>query len=79
MTENRSFGSGVVHKLDDAHQHLKQIQDQIEKNIGLSLKQPISNTPKNLAAVALGSIKSDKKAAAARENGKKGGRPPKLS
>lgn len=31
--------------------------------------------PKNPAAVALGKIKSDKKAAAARENGKKGGRP----
>lgn len=30
---------------------------------------------KNPAAVALGSIKSEKKAVAARENGKKGGRP----
>ena len=30
---------------------------------------------KNPAAVALGSIKSEKKAAAVRENGKKGGRP----
>lgn len=30
---------------------------------------------KNKAAVALGSIKSEKKAKAARENGKKGGRP----
>lgn len=30
---------------------------------------------KNPAAVALGSIKSEKKAAAARENGKKGGWP----
>ena len=29
----------------------------------------------NPAAVALGSIKSDKKAQASRENGKKGGRP----
>lgn len=34
--------------------------------------------PKNPAAVALGKIKSDKKAAAARENGKKGGRPRKV-
>ena len=34
---------------------------------------------KNLAAVALGSIKSDKKAKSSRENGKKGGRPKKLS
>lgn len=33
--------------------------------------------PKNPAAVALGKIKSDKKAAAARENGKLGGRPAK--
>lgn len=33
---------------------------------------------KNPAAVALGSMKSDKKAAAARENGKKGGRPKKV-
>ena len=30
---------------------------------------------KNPAAVALGSIKSEKKATASRENGKKGGRP----
>lgn len=34
--------------------------------------------PKNPAAVALGSVKSEKKAAAARENGKKGGRPKKV-
>lgn len=32
---------------------------------------------KNPAAVTLGSIKSEKKAAASRENGKKGGRPKK--
>lgn len=32
---------------------------------------------KNEAAVALGKIRSEKKAAAARENGKKGGRPKK--
>lgn len=32
----------------------------------------------NLAAVALGKIKSEKKAQAARENGKKGGRPKKI-
>lgn len=32
---------------------------------------------KNPAAVALGSIKSEKKAKASRENGKKGGRPKK--
>lgn len=34
---------------------------------------------KNPAAVALGSIKTEKKAATSRENGKKGGRPKKLS
>lgn len=33
---------------------------------------------KNQYAVALGSIKSDKKAKSSRENGKKGGRPKKL-
>jgi hypothetical protein len=32
---------------------------------------------KNPAAVALGAMKSEKKAVAARENGKKGGRPKK--
>jgi hypothetical protein len=34
--------------------------------------------PKNPAAVDLGSIKTKKKADAARRNGKKGGRPKKL-
>lgn len=33
---------------------------------------------KNPYAVALGSIKSDKKSKSSRENGKKGGRPKKL-
>jgi hypothetical protein len=37
----------------------------------------MTTKPKNPAAVALGAIKSDKKAAASRENGKLGGRPPK--
>lgn len=34
--------------------------------------------PKNPAAVALGKLTSPKKAEAARENGKKGGRPKKV-
>jgi hypothetical protein len=34
--------------------------------------------PKNPAAVALGKIKSKKKATAARKNGEKGGRPKKI-
>jgi hypothetical protein len=34
-----------------------------------------SNKPKNPYAVALGSMRSEKKAKASRENGKKGGRP----
>jgi hypothetical protein len=33
---------------------------------------------KNPAAVALGSIKTEKKAKSSRENGKKGGRPKKV-
>lgn len=36
------------------------------------------NDKKNPFAVALGSIKSDKKAKSSRENGKKGGRPKKI-
>lgn len=36
-------------------------------------------TKKNPAAVALGKIRSKKKAKAARENGKKGGRPKKIT
>lgn len=35
--------------------------------------------PKNPAAVALGSIKTKKKAQSSRRNGKKGGRPKKLT
>jgi hypothetical protein len=34
---------------------------------------------KNPAAVALGSIRSEKKAKSSKENGKKGGRPKKLT
>lgn len=36
-----------------------------------------NDKPKNPAAIALGSIKSKKKAKASAENGKKGGRPKK--
>jgi hypothetical protein len=38
----------------------------------------MSDTPKNPAAVALGSIKSKKKAKSSRKNGKLGGRPKKV-
>jgi len=37
----------------------------------------MTDKPKNPAAVALGSIKTPKKAAASRKNGKLGGRPKK--
>lgn len=47
-----------------------QTQDAMEMGIGVMTKNP--------AAVALGSIKSKKKAKASRENGKKGGRPRKV-
>ncbi len=39
--------------------------------------EPLIVPEKNPAAVALGSLKSAKKANASRENGKKGGRPKK--
>ena len=39
----------------------------------------MTDKPKNPAAVALGKMKSDKKAASSRENGKLGGRPAKKS
>lgn len=39
----------------------------------------LSLTPKNPAAQSLRSIKSDKRSAASRENGKKGGRPKKTA
>lgn len=43
-----------------------------------TILQNYSFMPKNPAAVLLGSVKSEKKAIAARQNGKKGGRPKKV-
>jgi hypothetical protein len=46
-----------------------------KRKCALNSRSMGGNKHKTPAAVALGSIKSDKKAAAARENGKRGGRP----
>lgn len=46
-----------------------------EQQIGQHRRSVGTNNMKNPAAVALGSIKSEKKAKSSRENGKRGGRP----
>ena len=63
---------GAVY-LDQVNTNPAEFEDyQTGKSIKLTNNM---ETPKNPAAVALGSMKSDKKTAAARKNGKKGGRP----
>lgn len=57
------------------------IQEQIFKNIPIEELLAYAQSrvrEKNLLAVGLGSIRSEKKSISSRENGKKGGRPKKI-
>ena len=72
---------GDVYTDEDAHvmidvlRAVKELEELLEE-AGCDLEKHKNDRAKlAIAASALGSIKSDKKAAASRENGKKGGRP----
>lgn len=80
-SSEKIFCANLKARLDDAYSSIQQIaflKNEGKKTLKLWQTQEIP-LPVSNAGTILGKIKSEKKAAASRANGKKGGRPPKNS